>query len=57
MWDQINKQAHVAYNKGRKEYKKQYLAEYGEPPDIGVAEFLEIWGGCADVNLQGVWFT
>ena len=24
MWDQINKAAHAAYNKGKDEYKKQY---------------------------------
>ena len=29
MWDQINKAAHAAYNKGRDEYKKQYASRYG----------------------------
>ena len=57
MWDQINKNAHTAYNAARKEYKVRYEAEYDEPPDIGVAEFLEIWGGCRDLKLQGCWFT
>ena len=57
MWDQINKSAHTAYKKARKEYKTQYEAKYDEPPDIGVPEFLEIWGGCRDLNLQGAWFT
>ena len=27
MWDQINKAAHAGYNKGKKEYKKQYRSK------------------------------
>ena len=26
-------------------------------PDIGVPEFLEIFGGCKDLNLAGIWFS
>jgi hypothetical protein len=29
MWDQINKAAHAAYNKGKDEYKKQHKSRYG----------------------------
>mmetsp|Transcript_40357 Transcript_40357/g.91425 ORF Transcript_40357/g.91425 Transcript_40357/m.91425 type:complete len:630 (-) Transcript_40357:276-2165(-) len=57
MWDQVNKAFHGAYNKGRDEYKKQHKARYGEEPDIGLPEFMEILGGCRDLNLQGIWFT
>jgi hypothetical protein len=32
------------------------ICRYNEPPDIGVMEFLEIWGGCADLGLSGIWF-
>ena len=57
MLDQINKACHDSYKKGKKEYKKQHKAKYGEEPDIGVPEFLEIFGGCADLNLSGIWFS
>ena len=33
MWDQINKAAHAAYNKGKDEYKKQYKSKCCVPPD------------------------
>ena len=33
------------------------LCRYGEEPDIGLSEFLEIVGGCGDLNLQGMWWT
>ena len=40
MWDQINKAAHAAYNKGKDEYKKQYkskcAAARAYPPLIAV---------------------
>ena len=26
-------------------------------PDIGVPEFLELFGGCRDLNLAGIWFS
>ena len=32
MWDQINRAAHAAYNKGKDEYKKQYKPKYAPPP-------------------------
>ena len=57
MLDQINKACHDHYKKGKKEYKKQHKAKYGEEPDIGVPEFLEILGGCLDLNLAGIWFS
>ena len=31
MWDQINKAAHAAYNKGKDEYKKQYKSKCDVP--------------------------
>ena len=31
MWDQINKAAHAAYNKGKKEYKRQYKSKCAAP--------------------------
>ena len=32
MWDQINKAAHAAYNKGKDEYKKQYKSKCAAAP-------------------------
>ena len=57
MLDQINKACHDAYKEGKKEYKQQHMAKYNVEPDIGVPEFLEIFGGCKDLNLAGIWFS
>ena len=57
MPDQLNKQCHSAYTKGRKEYKIAYKQTYGEEPKIGVCEFLENFGGCRELNFEGVWFA
>lgn len=55
--DKINKMFHGAYNKAKVEYKKRWKAVYGEEPDIGIPEFLEIFGGCKEFDLEGMWFT
>ena len=52
--DQINKACHDAYKEGKKEYKQQHMAKYNVEPDIGVPEFLEIFGGCKELNLAGI---
>ena len=55
--DQINKAFHSSYNKMRKEYKLRHKAMYGEETDIGLNEFLEIFGGCKELDMEGMWFS
>jgi hypothetical protein len=55
--DKINKAFHGAYNKAKKEYKIAWKAAYGDEPDIGIPEFLEIFGGCREFNITGMAFT
>ena len=57
MPDRITKQCHAVYKKACKQYKKAHELTYGETCTIGVCEFLEIWGGCADMNYEGAWFS
>ena len=57
MPDRITKQCHSAYKKACKEYKKAHELVYGESCTIGICEFLEIWGGCAEMNFPGAWFS
>ena len=33
------------------------LCRFGEEPDIGIPEFLEILGGCRLLGLPGIWFS
>jgi hypothetical protein len=42
--------------KGKKQYQKLHKKKYGEEAQIGFVEFLEIWGGCADLGYEGAWF-
>eukprot|EP00965_Chrysotila_dentata_P005033 164770-Pleurochrysis_carterae.AAC.2 len=55
--DQINKQFHGVYAKARKEYKLRHYRKYGEHVDIGLNEFVEIFGGCRDLAAEGMWFS
>lgn len=57
MLDKVFEKLHRAYKAGCNEYKKQSKSKYGDEPDIGIPEFLEILGGCADLNLAGIWFS
>eukprot|EP00965_Chrysotila_dentata_P094395 3120786-Pleurochrysis_carterae.AAC.1 len=50
--DQINKKFHDAYGKARKEYKLRHARQYGEEVDIGLNEFIEIFGGCHDLQME-----
>ena len=43
--------------RGKKEYKKLHKKVYREEATIGMIEFIEIWGGCADLGYEGAWFS
>ena len=55
--DQVTKLCHGAYVRGKKQYKKLHKKVYGEEAMIGMIEFIEIWGGCADLDYEGAWFS
>ena len=55
--DQVTKACHGAYAKGKKQYKKLHKKVYGEEATIGIVEFIEIWGGCAELGYEGAWFS
>ena len=55
--DQITKLCHGAYVRGKKQYQALHKKVYGEEANLGFVEFLEIWGGCADLGYEGAWFS
>lgn len=38
-------------------HRRHHLHRYGEEPDIGLPEFFEILGGCADLGIEGMWWS
>ena len=57
MPDRITKMCHSVYTKACKQYKKTHEFHYGYTCTIGLCEFLEIWGGCREMNYEGAWFS
>jgi hypothetical protein len=57
MPDRITRKCHAVYKKACKNYKELHEFTYGESCTIGVCEFLEIWGGCREMNYEGAWFS
>ena len=57
MPDRITKMSHSVYTKDCKQYKKTHEFHYGYTCTIGLCEFLEIWGGCREMNYEGAWFS